>query len=168
VARAGGGGVLLGDDGGGYWIGRRGLALALRARDGRGGSAALLARAEARLGRNLVSAVYDAPDPVAVIAAFASDVSDAARDGDEAARSIWADAGRELARTAAAARDRIGIAGPVSYAGGLFEAGELLLEPFRAGIGDVRAPLGDALDGAALMLERPPRFFDLIHESGAP
>ena len=119
--------------------------------------------------RAIVTAVYDSPDPVAVIAGFARDVADAARDGDEQARAIWDEAGRELARTAAAARDRLGIDGPVSYAGGLFDAGDLLLEPFAAELGgEVRAPLGDPLDGAARLLERPPHFLDLIHETGAP
>ena len=42
-ARADGWGTLLGDAGGGYWIGRAGLDAALRAADGRGGSAELLA-----------------------------------------------------------------------------------------------------------------------------
>ena len=90
-ARADGYGALLGDDGGGYWIGRRGLAAALRARDGRpGGSSELLRRAEARFGERIVPAVYDAPDPVAAIAAFALDVADAARAGDDVAAAIWA------------------------------------------------------------------------------
>ena len=167
-ARADGCGTLLGDAGGGYWIGRAGLDAALRAQDGRGGSLDLLRRAETRLGAAIVSRVYDAPDPVAVIAGFAREVADAARGGDDVARAIFGEAGRELARTAAAARDRAGLDGPVAYAGGLFDVGELLLEPLRAALGDVRAPLGDALDGAARLLERPPHFEDLIHESGAP
>ncbi len=51
AARADGWGTRLGDDGGGYWIGRAGLAAALRAHDGRGGSRELLARAMARFAR---------------------------------------------------------------------------------------------------------------------
>jgi N-acetylglucosamine kinase-like BadF-type ATPase len=217
TARADGYGSRLGDDGGGHWIGRAGLAAALRAADGRpGGSHQLLRRAldrfadarerrvsrvqrekhdtrardavrggEARAPvaagtasraaaaardvdpRAIVRAVYDAPDPVAVIAAFAREVADAALEGDEVARSIWEEGGRELARSAIAARDRIGIDGPVSYSGGLFAAGELLLGPFRDELGEVREPLGDALAGAARLLERPPFFLDLIHETGA-
>jgi N-acetylmuramic acid 6-phosphate etherase len=190
VARAGGWGPLLGDDGGGYWIGRAGLASALRARDGRGGSLDLLARAEARFGAGIVAghdggssraavdeppgggivaAVYDAPDPVAVVASFAREVADAARAGDEAAAEIFAQAGRELARSALAAGRHAGVDGPVAFAGGLFAAGELLLASFRAELsGDVRPPLGTSLDGAARLLERPPLFAHLIHETGAP
>jgi hypothetical protein len=58
----------------------------------------------------------------------------------------------------------------VSYAGGAFAAGELLLAPLRKECrqlipgAEVRAPLGDALDGAARLLERPARFADMIEE----
>ncbi len=131
---------MLGDDGGGYWIGRRALAIALRAHDGRGGSAALRAAAEARFGplatiarrgarataprrrrrsapraaaearfgplAQIARAVYDAPDPVATVAAFTRDVADLARAGDAAAAAILAAAGAELARTVTAAIDR--------------------------------------------------------------
>jgi len=162
--RADGWGTLLGDDGGGYWIGRRGLALALRARDRRrGGSAALLERAVARFGEPLIPAVYDAPDPVAAIASFTPDVADAARAGDAAARGIWAAAAGELADTVRALAGD----GPVAYSGGLFAAGDVLLDPLRAQLPALRAPLGDALDGAARLLDRPPLFADLIVEASS-
>src|SRR3954447_25630847 len=77
VARADGWGTRLGDDGGGYWIGRAGLAAALRAHDGRGGSPELLARAAARFG---------APESRA-----------AAPDGREAASRRAGTGGREAA-----------------------------------------------------------------------
>ena len=202
-ARADGYGALLGDDGGGHWIGRRGLAAALRARDGRpGGSRALLERAEARFGERIVPAVYDAPDPVATIAAFARDVAEAARAGDEVAAAVWDEAARELAETARAAARGARPADPgsaasrrpparspprlarpaaspprlarpdlpaaasraddstaaISYAGGLFAAGDLLLAPLRAELADLRPPLGTPLDGAARLLERPALF----------
>ncbi len=54
-ARADGWGTLLGDDGGGHWIGRRALAMAARAADGRaGGSPELLRLARARYGDDLI------------------------------------------------------------------------------------------------------------------
>src|SRR4051794_6740449 len=73
-ARADGDGTLLGDHGGGYWIGRRALALALR-----GDAPDLRRRAHARYGDDLIHAIYDASDPTAAIAAFTPDVADAAR-----------------------------------------------------------------------------------------
>ena len=208
-ARADGHGTLLGDDGGGYWIGRAGLASALRARDGRGGSPALLELAEARFGGGergvprlglaarefagappavdealdagggvaapaargpgVVRAVYDSADPVAVVASFARDVAAAARAGDAAACDIWAAAGRELARTAVAAARQVGSDGPFSFSGGLFAAGDLLLDPLRDALpAPLRAPCGDALDGAGRLLEPPALFAELIYEIGAP
>jgi N-acetylglucosamine kinase-like BadF-type ATPase len=178
TARADGWGTRLGDDGGGYWIGRAGLAAALRAHDGRrGGSPELLDRAVARFAATtaapargvgaIVAAVYDSPDAVAVIASFARDVAAVAHDGDAVALGIWEAAGRELADSARAAARRAGVDGPFSYAGGLLDAGELLLGPLRAELGDVREPLGDALAGAARLLERPPLHLDLIYETGA-
>ena len=178
-ARADGWGSLLGDDGGGYWIGRRGLALALRARDGRGGSPTLLRRAESRFGARLVPAIYDAPDPVAAIATFAPDVADAASAGDELASAIWTDAARELAATVTAALANVDAGRPArspngdspascSYVGGLFAAGELLLAPLRAQLPGLRAPLGSPLDGAARLLARPSMFKSEIVEAGAP
>ena len=216
-ARADGWGTMLGDDGGGYWIGRRALAMALRdarrprrrraarrrrrrgaqraaARRGgrrrggrrRGGAAAAVpirggasrhgaaplvsrAAAEARFGplAQIARAVYDAPDPVATVAAFTRDVADLARGGDEAAAAIFAAAGRELAHGTAATRAPVApgrrSAAPrrpvvVSWSGGVFAAGELILDPLRAHLPagvELRAPLGDGLDGAARLLERP-------------
>jgi hypothetical protein len=78
-------------------------------------------------------------------------------------------AGRELAATALAAARNAGVAdGPFSYAGGLFAAGDLLLDPLREALPDLRPPRGDALDGAARLLDRPSLFSDLIHETGDP
>src|SRR5437667_8999442 len=49
--RCGGHGWQLGDEGGGYWLGRRALDAAARARDGRGEGSTLLARLLSGLGR---------------------------------------------------------------------------------------------------------------------
>src|SRR2546421_10859269 len=48
--RAGGYGWQLGDEGGGYWLGRRALDVAARAHDGRGEGSTLLARLPGALG----------------------------------------------------------------------------------------------------------------------
>lgn len=79
--RADGWGHLLGDCGSGAWIGRAGLEAALRAHDGRpGGSAALLARAEATFGPapGLPGALYPRTDRAGVLASFAPEVAAAA------------------------------------------------------------------------------------------
>jgi N-acetylglucosamine kinase-like BadF-type ATPase len=167
TARADGWGYLLGDEGSGYWIGRRGLAAALAHRDGRGGSAALRVAAEARFGRveTLPEVVHGSDAPAGRIAAFARDVAAAATAGDPVAAAIWTEAGGRLAASAAAAAAvHEGRPTPVSVTGGLVAAGPLLLEPFRLALArlaphlTVEAPRGTALDGAEALasLDRLP------------
>jgi N-acetylglucosamine kinase-like BadF-type ATPase len=159
VARVDGWGWILGDAGSGYDIGRRGLDAALRAHDGRGGSAALAELAARAIGPldDLVRLVYGEANPVRLVAGFAEQVAAAARAGDPIARRIWADAAAELATSAVAAVDRAGLdleRIPLSWTGGLFSAEDLLLEPFLARATATRpalipqAPAGTALEGA--------------------
>jgi N-acetylglucosamine kinase-like BadF-type ATPase len=175
-ARSDGWGYLLGDDGGGFSIGRQGLRSALRDHDGRDGSPGLRMRAQARFGAldAIARRVYDAHDPVTTIAAFAADVADAAREGDEVATRVWADAARELAATAKAAIGQVfpaGIPVTVSWTGSLFHAGDLLTEPFARHLRDcwpearLTAPRHSALRGAELLAESHPcpMFTPLIH-----
>ncbi len=133
--RVDGWGHVLGDDGGGAWIGRAGLASALRAHDGRGGSAALLAAVRTTLGppEDLPRAIYTRDDRAGVLAAFARCVADAARAGDAQAAAIWADAGQLLAISADAALAP-GVPERVALVGGLVDAGDLLVAPFLAEI----------------------------------
>lgn len=162
IARADGWGHLLGDAGSGYWIGRRGLEAALRAHDGRGGSALLAGLAECHIGPldALPSRIEAHLNPTATVAAFARQVAEAARRGDEISHSIWAEAAAELATSAAACARRLFPAGEpvaVSWSGGLFAADDLLLEPFLGRLAALlpdavpRPPAGDALAGAALL-----------------
>lgn len=158
AARADGWGYLLGDEGSGYWIGRAGLAAALAHHDGRGGSPVLRRRAETAFGplERLPDVVYGRGDPVTVIAGFASEVAAAAGDGDDVAADLWQQAGQRLAVAAAAAAGRVlgEQAAAVSWTGGLFAAGDLLLAPFRAALAQrapqlqAQPPAGNALDGA--------------------
>jgi N-acetylglucosamine kinase-like BadF-type ATPase len=158
--RTDGWGHLLGDAGSGYWIGRRGLDEALRAHDGRAGSAVLAGLAENHVGPldTIPQRVAAAPSPAAAIAAFAPHVADAARRGDTAARAIWTEAAGELATSAAACARRLfppGAPVPISWSGGLFSAEDLLLGPFLERLSVLipdaipTPPAGDALDGAA-------------------
>jgi N-acetylglucosamine kinase-like BadF-type ATPase len=101
--RADGWGHLLGDCGGGAWIGRAGLDAAMRAYDGRrGGSAALLALAEERFGpvAGLPARIYPRTDRPAVLASFAPDVARAALD-DSVAAGILREAAAHIAEAAA-------------------------------------------------------------------
>ncbi|GAA4312293.1 BadF/BadG/BcrA/BcrD ATPase family protein [Streptomyces venetus] len=128
--RADGWGHLLGDCGGGAWIGRAGLEAALRAHDGReGGSARLLACAEEVFGpvAGLPGALYPRPDRPAVLASFAPQVA-ACADGDPVAADILRAAARHMAESAAAVCPSGGEP-RLAATGGLFRMGDPLLVP---------------------------------------
>ncbi|MFI6412042.1 BadF/BadG/BcrA/BcrD ATPase family protein [Streptomyces sp. NPDC050585] len=153
--RADGWGHLLGDCGSGAWIGRAGLEAALRAHDGRrGGSPALLARAEALFGpaAGLPGRLYPRTDRAAVLASFAPEVARCAAD-DPVAADVLVCAARHIAEAAAAVHPAGG-AGDVALTGGLFRIGDPLLVPLREelarqlpGVRPVSAA-GDPLSGA--------------------
>ncbi|MFZ3572331.1 N-acetylglucosamine kinase [Streptomyces sp. BH097] len=129
--RADGWGHLLGDCGGGAWIGQAGLDAAMRAFDGRrGGSKALLALAEERFGPaiGLPGRIYPRTDRPAALASFAPDVARCA-DEDPVASDILRRAAAHIAEAAAAVCPADG--GEVALTGGLFKTGEPLLGPLR-------------------------------------
>jgi len=171
VALVDGTGHLLDDAGSAFAIGRGGLVSALRAEDGRGGSRALRARAEAAFGplARLPAAVYGADSPARAVAAFAPEVAEAAREGDEQARALWTAAAGDLAAAALAAAQRaLGprVPAEVVGAGGLFAVEDLLRAPFARRLQEhapwlrLVAPLATGLDGAArLASPEVPRMF---------
>ncbi|MFE3682711.1 N-acetylglucosamine kinase [Streptomyces sp. NPDC059095] len=158
--RADGWGHLLGDSGGGAWIGRAGLDAALREHDGRpGGSAALLARLHAVFGApgELPGLLYPRTDRPAVLASFAPEVAGCAAT-DPVAAGILREAARHIAESAAAVCPAsVGEQPQVALTGGLLKLGEPLLAPLRAEFGR-RLPqaspteaAGDPLDGSLLI-----------------
>lgn len=168
LARSGGRGYLLGDAGGGYAIGQAGLRAALAAEDHQeGGSAALLACLRERFGspEALIARIYQPGEASAIIAAFAEDVSAAARAGDAVSRAIWGDAAGDLARTALGAANALFAVGTpfvLSWAGRIFEARDLLFDRLREELTarwpaiEIVPPLGSALEGARLLAQRGP------------
>lgn len=172
--RADGWGHLLGDCGGGAWIGRAGLEAAMRAHDGRrGGSAALRERAEALFGpaAELPGLLYPRTDRPAVLASFAPEVARCAA-SDPVAATILREAARNIAESAAAVCPEAGPADgdsahgtadesvsecEVALTGGLFHIGDALLAPVRQELAAL-APhartvpaAGDPLAGAVLI-----------------
>ncbi|MFE7747951.1 N-acetylglucosamine kinase [Streptomyces sp. NPDC057428] len=158
--RADGWGHLLGDSGGGAWIGRKGLDAAMRAHDGRrGGSPALLARLEAVLGpaAGLPGLLYPRTDRPALLASFAPEVAACAGD-DATAAAILRRAASHIAEATAAVCPRP--AAPraegyeVALTGGLFRMGEALLGPLREELAEqvprarVVPAAGDPLHGS--------------------
>ncbi|MGW0767665.1 N-acetylglucosamine kinase [Streptomyces sp. NPDC002676] len=128
--RADGWGHLLGDCGGGAWIGRAGLEAALRAHDGReGGSGPLLACMDEQFGpaHTLPGLLYPRSDRPAVLASFAPRVADCAAH-DPVAAGILRGAARNMAESAAAVCPASG-APEVALTGGLFKLGDPVLVP---------------------------------------
>ena len=160
--RVDGWGHLLGDRGGGAWIGLRGLELAMRAYDGVSEEgAALLHAAEARFGTppSWPAQLYTRHDRAAVLAGFAPDVLARAQEGDAAAERILLTAGTEAACSAVAALGP-DLPARVALTGGLAEAMEPLRDAFADTARHLRPeveivdPLGDPLDGAVRLAGR--------------
>lgn len=121
TVRVGGHGYLLGDEGGGYWIGRHAVTAALRAADGTGpptGLTALVEHAFASL-TGAEQQVHRRPTDRQLLARLVPAVALAARDGDAVAAGILAAAAGHLADLADAVRATLGPL-PVSGVGGIF------------------------------------------------
>ena len=129
AARAGGWGYLLGDEGGGFWIGRSALAAVVRQYDGRGPATQLthLVLEHLKLGSpaELIPAVYDIGLQRRAIAAIASLVHDACAAGDAVAADILSRAAAELSAAATSVITRLEMRGdvfPTILSGGIFHA----------------------------------------------
>jgi len=140
-ARAGGWGEVFSDEGSAYWIAVQGLNAYSRMSDGRlpkGPLHALLNEAlELRADLDICAQVYG-PNARSRggLAQLSQLVGAAASQGDVAAQDIFRRAGTELALIVDALRRKLGYeAGEtvkLSYSGGAFSAGELLLASFKA------------------------------------
>ena len=132
----GGTGWLLGDRGGGFWIGSSGLREAVRFDDGMGGSRCLHESALKRFGslRNGLAEMYAQPSPVKPAAEFAPLVAEAAHSGDDIAVRIWEEAVEESSEMIMAAlRDVDDSPAPLTLVtGGLVRERRFFSEPLKA------------------------------------
>ena len=135
---AGGWGPIAGDEGGGAWIARRGLRAIAHAADGRGPESSLTTAAcsyfHVSTADDLSTAIYAPTITNERIAGFARQVIEAAKAKDRVSRSIMVEAGTELGIAAGAVIRNLKMEGEgfqVAYVGGVFAAGELLLEALR-------------------------------------
>ena len=162
-ARAGGWGPAMGDEGSGYYIGRRALAAVVSAYDHRSQPTSMTEDVCRHFGVStppeLPPVIYESPTKVMrEVAELAKIVVRAARDGDAAARIILTEAAVELARAVVAVIERLHLqaeAFRVAYVGGVFEAGEMIIKPMTEAIrvvapgASIAPPLSPPVIGAA-------------------
>lgn len=164
-ARGGGWGETFSDEGSAYWIAVQGLNAYSRMSDGRLPKGPLHALVNERLelasDLDLCARIYGpGVGTRAEIAQISRIVADAARQADSAALDIYARAGQELADIVLAIRQRLAFDSEervaVSYSGGAFSAGDLLMAPFAAALQAassqfaLQTPLHEPHYGAAL------------------
>jgi N-acetylglucosamine kinase-like BadF-type ATPase len=140
-ARAGGWGELFSDEGSAYWIAREGLTLFSRMSDGRAVRGPLYQLIRQRLALDsdldLCGHVYsELGAQRSAIASMSKWIAEAAQQGDQQALLLFDRAAAELVDIVDAVRLQLQVSAelvlPVSYSGGLFNSGSLLLDPFRA------------------------------------
>ncbi|WP_291650985.1 BadF/BadG/BcrA/BcrD ATPase family protein [Clostridium sp.] len=147
VLRCGGWGYSIGDEASAYWIGKKSLTLFSKQSDGRVEKASLYEifkkELDLKTDFEIVSYVNDKlKGDRGEIAKLAKLCSDAAEKGDEGAIAIFDEAAKEIAEMIKTLlknynKDIV----KVSYTGGVFRSGELILKPLREYLNGYNAEL---------------------------
>lgn len=162
-ARASGWDFFLGDEGSAYWLGKKALALFTKEADGREKKTYLydLFREKFKLKNDLdlISVIHDSLQiKREKIAQLALVLYEAALNGDEKAIQIYEEAAFEYSLTVNAILDKLDFPKKehilISYSGGVFQAGSLILEPLKKYLKDNHVkliqPILEPVTGAAL------------------
>jgi N-acetylglucosamine kinase-like BadF-type ATPase len=163
TARSGGWSEFFGDEGSCYWVGRKVMELFSKQSDGRAPRDALYTTVRRELALkddidfiDLIHTEYvEYREQVASLQFLAEK---AALAGSQSARAIYEEAVRELLLLVSAVRGQLDFPEKkynVSYSGGLFKAGELVLPQFSRGIeqegGKLAVPCFGPVEGAVLL-----------------
>lgn len=138
AARSGGWSERFSDEGSCYWLGKMTMSLFCKEADGRAPKDALyhILREALTLADDMSFITVAEKEYLpyrSKVASFQKYLLQAAQQGDEAAKSLYAAAGRELSLLAAGVRAQLSFEGTVevSLTGGLTHAGALIEEPLR-------------------------------------
>ncbi|GAB4571205.1 MAG: BadF/BadG/BcrA/BcrD ATPase family protein [Anaerolineae bacterium] len=173
-ARAGGWGYLLGDEGGGFWLGVEAMRAVARATDSRGPATTLQTRVFDALQVNSTQAMVQwlyglQPVNVQAVARLAPLVCEAAVEGDPVAEQLVKHGAQELAGLVEAVITRLSITQPrIAF------AGSLLTEPTPVrdqlcrllGIAAPVDPLYPPVIGAALLAKMTAKGYSLSSRGG--
>jgi N-acetylglucosamine kinase-like BadF-type ATPase len=148
--RSGGWGYLLADEGGGYWFGLNAMKAAVRAADGRSKETALR---QLVIDRLKLATMDDIMHRLHVMGMSRSEIAslcplliDAAREGDQVALAVVEEGMAHIAECVETVAKRLGFdsTGDASFppaaacelalVGGLFNAGDVVIEPLRKAI----------------------------------
>ncbi len=162
TARCGGWTEFFGDEGSCYWVGREAMSLFSKEADGRIPQGALyeIVGRELKLTEDFrfVDAVQEIAPCRDKVAAFQRYARQAAECGDPAVIALYESAATELALMVSALKNRLSLSGKeinVSYSGGLFHAGDLILQPLQRKVAALdcvlQAPRRSAVEGAIIL-----------------
>lgn len=162
-ARANGWSEFFGDEGSCYWVGKQAMSLFSQEADGRKPKGALyeVIRNELELKNDIdfIDIVEKTYSPYRhKVASFQLFAEKAALAGDAEAKKLYAQAAQYLADSAYAIIKQLGWENkniPVSYYGGLFKAGDLILSPLKECLKVINCtmmpPKHTAVEGALLL-----------------
>ena len=141
IKRCGGWGYSVGDEGSAYWIGKKAIALFSKESDGREEKSFLyeVMKKELKLEDDykIISFVNDKiKGDRSEIAKISRICSLAANLGDKKAKEVFEEAGKELASAAKVLLRDYNTKVSISYAGGVFKSGELILNPLKEALKD--------------------------------
>lgn len=160
-ARSGGWMEFFSDEGSGYWLGRKALELFSKQSDGRLPKDKLYELLKKHLqlrdDNDLNSLARDVYAPSREkTASLQRILFEAASAGDQSAIDVYEEAGRELALIVSAVIRKLSFDSTptVSYSGGVFATGHLILKPFRVALGAsavLAEPVLEPVEGAVLL-----------------
>lgn len=165
TARCGGWNEFFGDEGSCYWIGREAMSVFTKEADGRLPKGSLYEIVHQALSltddMDFIDLVIKEYVPYRdKVASFQRYAAQAALAGNAAALNLYDRAAKELAQMVYGLCVQLHLPEGtlVTYSGGLFQTGELILRPLRAEVSalhcELQAPKRSALEGALLLAEQ--------------